>query len=369
MIGANVGYYELPKGGFNARFPADQPPAWLQQMVASSHVHALFSQVEDLVRHGDLLPGPMHHTLSTSDPAYEFPTGDVNVRVLVRKHRQQPAWLITAWVAEGADRPAQVFIPELGVIKVSARACGSVYRATLEKNAVTLTQLDPGGATYTAVKTAPAVRHPVDLTIPPPTTEGQLVWLSADRGITKDAAGKVSGWQSGSSSAIAFAQPAEEKRPQWKVDAINGHPALQFQRDKQWVAFRQMDAATGGSFVGDITVFAVFTGASPKGNNRVLSANSDQGHDYETAFYLSDGGTAIPEGGALLKHSNHTIKRPLTTLAVGAMCNGNGAGIGGNGSGFGGGLAEVVIYKGKLSASAASLVTQYLNHKYGLSQP
>ncbi len=128
MIGANVGYYELPKGGFDARFPADQPPPWLQQMVATSHVHALFSQVEDIVRHGELLPGPMHHTLSTSDPAYEFPTGDANARVLVRKHRQQPAWLITAWVAEGADRPAQVFIPELGVITVSARVRECVSR-------------------------------------------------------------------------------------------------------------------------------------------------------------------------------------------------------------------------------------------------
>ncbi len=130
-----------------------------------------------------------------------------------------------------------------------------------------------------------------------------------------------------------------------------------------------MDAAIGESFVGDITVFAVFTGAGPKANNRILSATTDQGHDYETGFYLSDGGTAIPEGGALLKHSNHIINRPLNTLAVGAMCFGNGAGIGGNGSGFGGGLAEVVIYKGKLSASAASVVKQYLMNKYGLSQP
>jgi hypothetical protein len=114
MIGANVGYYELPPGGFATRFPADAPPIWLRQLVASAYVHALFSQVEDLVRHSDLLPGPMKHGISTTDPAYEFPTDDATARVLVRKHRTTSEWLLTAWAADGADRPVRVTIPEQG---------------------------------------------------------------------------------------------------------------------------------------------------------------------------------------------------------------------------------------------------------------
>ena len=124
MLGANVGFYDLPPGGFDANFPAAQPPIWLQQKVASSHVHALFSQYEDLIRNGDLLPGPMQHAISTSDPAYEFPTGDETARVVVRKLRKKTEWLVTAWAADGADRTVPITVPELGRIEVNARICG-----------------------------------------------------------------------------------------------------------------------------------------------------------------------------------------------------------------------------------------------------
>jgi hypothetical protein len=43
MLGANVGYYEHPKGGFGVKFPASEPPVWLRQMAASAHVPAMVS--------------------------------------------------------------------------------------------------------------------------------------------------------------------------------------------------------------------------------------------------------------------------------------------------------------------------------------
>src|SRR5690606_31867990 len=46
MIGGNAGYYVLPEGGFQAMFAQDAPPNWLDQMMALSHVHALFSHLE-----------------------------------------------------------------------------------------------------------------------------------------------------------------------------------------------------------------------------------------------------------------------------------------------------------------------------------
>jgi len=167
MIGANVGYYELPPGGFATPFPADVPPIWLRQMVASAHVHALFSQVEDLVRHSDLLPGPLKHSISTNDSAYEFPTDDVTARVLVRKHRTSSEWLLTAWAADGADRPVSVFVPELGRLTVRARACGSVYRAVLKSGKVVLVQCDEEGSAYTKPTSAKATTKPVDLSLAP----------------------------------------------------------------------------------------------------------------------------------------------------------------------------------------------------------
>ncbi len=165
MLGGNVGYYDFPKGGFAAKFPTDAPPAWLRQMTASAHVHALFSQVEELVRQSDLLPGPMRHAISSADPAYEFPTGDDTTRVLGRKHRARAEWLLTAWASDGPERAAQVRVPELGRLTLRARPCGSVYRAVLKNGTVTLTQLDEEGSTFTKAPISQPVTAPADLTM------------------------------------------------------------------------------------------------------------------------------------------------------------------------------------------------------------
>ncbi|MBT7165810.1 MAG: hypothetical protein HN904_23725, partial [Victivallales bacterium] len=63
-------------------------------------------------------------------PAYEFPTGDAEARVVVRKHREHDEWLVTAWAAGGPEREVKVTIPELGEIALQARPSGAVYRVT-----------------------------------------------------------------------------------------------------------------------------------------------------------------------------------------------------------------------------------------------
>jgi hypothetical protein len=131
MIGGVAGYFAYPKGGFAGDVGAE-PPSWLRQMMTLAEVHALFSHVEEFLREGDLLPGPDKHRWLKDLPAYEFPTGDAGVRVLARKHRKRPEWLVTAWAADGADRAVSVAIPDLGAVRVEASACGSVYRVALE---------------------------------------------------------------------------------------------------------------------------------------------------------------------------------------------------------------------------------------------
>jgi hypothetical protein len=154
MIGSVFCYWDYPAVGFKASFPADKPPVWLRQMAISGHVHALFSHLEGLVRASDLLPGPVRHSVSKNDPAYEFPTGDATARVLARKHRVKSEWLLTAWAAAGSDRTVQVNIPELGRVSLQARACGSVYRATRSGGKVTLLRIDEEGCTFTHAPTA-----------------------------------------------------------------------------------------------------------------------------------------------------------------------------------------------------------------------
>jgi len=131
MVGGNAGYYAYPKGGFQAEFPADEPPHWLRQMVVFSRVHAVFSHLEGYLRNGDLLPGPARHRFSTDQPAYELPTGHADTRVLARRMKNAPKWLLTAWAADGRERRVTVPVPGLGKVTLLARPNATVYRAAL----------------------------------------------------------------------------------------------------------------------------------------------------------------------------------------------------------------------------------------------
>ena len=144
MIGGIAGYFAYPKGGFGADIPGE-PPSWLAQMLVLARVHALFSHLEDFLRKGDLLAGPLKHRWSKDLPAYELPTGDPDARVIVRKHREREAWLIAAWAAGGDDRDVEADIPGLGKVSLHARACGSVYTATLKGGRPKLVLVDGNG--------------------------------------------------------------------------------------------------------------------------------------------------------------------------------------------------------------------------------
>ena len=142
MLGGVAGYFSYPKGGFDAAFAPDKPPQYLVQMVILGRVHALFSHHEAFLRQGDLLPGPNQHAKVTDQPAYEFPTGKAQQRVLARKMPNEAKWLITAWASDGVEGQATVAVPELGQIALQARAVGSVYLATRKEGKAVLKQVD-----------------------------------------------------------------------------------------------------------------------------------------------------------------------------------------------------------------------------------
>jgi hypothetical protein len=159
-VGANAGYYGDPhKEGLNGpdasgnpfaapfagKFDPNDPPHWIRQMTALGQVHALYSYLEPFLREGYLLPGPNRHKWTKDDPAYEFPTGDATARVLARRMKNEPEFIITAWAADGTDRDVKVSIPELGEVTVKARACGSTYHAVIKDGQPVLTLLDEDG--------------------------------------------------------------------------------------------------------------------------------------------------------------------------------------------------------------------------------
>ena len=379
MIGSNVGDYEgpasLPGGysetngshaGYEASFPSTSPPNFLKHQVASSHIHALFSQVENIVRNSDLLPGPAQHEMSGDVPAYEFPTGEgENARVLARKHHTNATWLITAWAAAGANRNVTVYIPELGQLTLEARIVGSVYKATLANGNVTLVRIDNEGATYTAVADGTPVVTPVNLAIPGPLAANRLFWLAADSGVTADASGKVSSWASQGNSALTVTQGDANRRPTLIPNAIGGKPAVRFVNTQSWLGL-DLGAAEGDAFIGDLNVFAVFTGAGLGRNNRVVSgADTQSGADYLGGFNMNDNVDNLSEvrDGVLVKLSGKQCTARLRSLYVGDAVGP--AGPGGY-NGLTGDIAEILIYK-PLSRGMQAQVINYLQAKYGIA--
>lgn len=140
MIGGNAGYYSLSEP-----INENNPPHWLLQMKALSHVHALFSYLDNFLYEGDLLPGPMKHIWSQDQPAYEFPVGNNAARVVSRKMRNSNEWIISAWASDGEDQNVKVNIPELGNVDLLARKCGSVYRVTFKNGQVKILLVDKNG--------------------------------------------------------------------------------------------------------------------------------------------------------------------------------------------------------------------------------
>ena len=149
MTGGVAGYFSYPPGGFAAEL-GDEVPSWLRQQMVLARAQALFSHLEDLIRNGDLLPGPEVHRWSKDQAAYEFPTGDPEARVVARRHRQRDEWLITAWAAGGEDRRVTVEIPELGSVGLLARDSGTVYRAVRKSGRAAVEQIDADGMLPTA---------------------------------------------------------------------------------------------------------------------------------------------------------------------------------------------------------------------------
>jgi hypothetical protein len=155
MIGGVAVYYDLPTGGFSGDL-GSVAPNWLQQIMVLAQVHGIFSNLENFLRQGDLLPGPQMHRWSKAFPAYEFPTGDANARVLVRKLRSSNTWLVTAWAASGTDRQVTVTVPTLGKFTTTACRAGAVYEATLQGGHAVLARVDTNASLNTQVVNAAA---------------------------------------------------------------------------------------------------------------------------------------------------------------------------------------------------------------------
>ena len=115
-------------GYFAARPYQDPVEQSFPQFLAQGRVHAYFSHLDEFLFESRLLPGPDRHRWSRDLPAYEFPTGNGDRRVLARKHRDRDQWLVGAWAADGRAGPVEVEIPSAGTLELEAAPNTNVYR-------------------------------------------------------------------------------------------------------------------------------------------------------------------------------------------------------------------------------------------------
>lgn len=163
VIGGNAGTYNTPD--FNSPFDPKNPPNWIVQQMELGKVHALFSHLEDYIRHGDLVDdGLFKATWWPTQPSYELLPEEIKdgstqkmadgkmvstlvpgrpFRVVARKHRNKQEWLVAAWGADGQNHEATVNIPGAGRIKLEARTGGSTYIVRLEGGSARAHLMDP----------------------------------------------------------------------------------------------------------------------------------------------------------------------------------------------------------------------------------
>ena len=65
----------------------------------------------------------------------------------------------------------------------------------------------------------------------PPTPAGLRLWLTADRGVTTDADGRVSAWADQSGNGFDISQPQEALQPRFNPTGINNRPSVAFAND------------------------------------------------------------------------------------------------------------------------------------------
>lgn len=146
-IGGVAGYFSKPEGGFDVSFERTRPPAWLTQLVALSDVQATWSYLSCFNKRSDLVAGSRKHRFSSDQPAYELQERqDGSVRVVARKLRREPIWLVVAWAPTGGDEKVQISLGSEESVELAGSLAGRTYLIDRSSGALKITDLDGGNA-------------------------------------------------------------------------------------------------------------------------------------------------------------------------------------------------------------------------------
>ena len=126
-------------------FERNNTPFYINQIMALSRVHAIFSWIEPFTRNSDLLVGNVRAIWGGNKnllAEFSNTANDKGARVMVRKLKNENKYLLTAWAMTGEDRIVEIEIPSLGKIKVNARKAGTIYHVDNTSGTPIFTVLD-----------------------------------------------------------------------------------------------------------------------------------------------------------------------------------------------------------------------------------
>ena len=106
MTGAEFFYtgYFNEAASYNPPNPAPSNPAgYAWQAAMPSYAQAITSRYEDILRNGDLLPGDVPYSVSSTNPGYSFNAGDQRKLVVIRKHSTLDKYAITGSIQPNSN--------------------------------------------------------------------------------------------------------------------------------------------------------------------------------------------------------------------------------------------------------------------------
>jgi hypothetical protein len=271
-----------------------------------------------------------------------------------------------------------------------------VGTATAPPYALTLNVLTPGKLTLQAQASdiwgAMTTSTPVVLTVTgqgpaSPPTNGLVLWLKADKGVSTNSDGTVSAWADQSGNGNNAVQSSSAAAPSLVIDAKTGRPALQFNGSSA-----NLGVASAPSLViqGDISTFSAFDVADITAAHTIWSKSSN-GRAYPWIYDITSGGAiAFSRGNVdgVNPVNSSTAVQPNTPVVTGVSLAGSlashylnaepaGSGVFGYGaldqgtplvigalddltSPFAGTLSELLIYNRALSGDDLALANNYL---------
>ena len=231
----------------------------------------------------------------------------------------------------------------------------------------------------------------VPISLPSSFTTGLRLWLRADQGVSKDAAGKVSGWADQSRYGNAASQSSANKQPLFVSSAVNGRPGLRFDGVDDFFTL----GASPSLVTPDLTIFVVasfksrFTSpmlsraVGPGPNNKwifsydgsglkfVVSNNTSTGQSLESRYYWPRDQAEIlsltktnREYQFFRSGTRYGVQK--ASLDVPAIDSDFRIGQAEDKFYLHGDMAEVVIYDRVLSVEERQAVENYLALKYAL---